>query len=195
MDSTPVPVSSSSSKMFSIASVGVFLALAVVTALLAWQNLQLKAELAADDPMRNALRPGSVIDVPAPIGPEGRPAREIGVSDPREQTLILAYSRSCPSCQQLLPYWNGLVGQVEPSLVRVLGVEFIISGYVAPGDGVEPQFDSRRIDLAKAEELNRQVPVVPATILVDYQGVVQRVWFGLLDDQDQRDICLALDIG
>jgi hypothetical protein len=181
--------------LYSIALVGVFLALAVVTALLAWQNLQLKAELATDDPMRNALRPGSVIDVPALIGPEVQPALDIGVSDPREQTLILAFTRSCPSCQELLPYWNGLVGQIEPTLVRVLGVEFGISGYVAPDDGVEPQFDSRRIELAEARELNRQVPVVPATILVDDQGVVQRVWFGLLDDQDQRDLRLALGIG
>jgi len=76
-----------------------------------------------------------------------------------------------------------------------MGLEVGNSRDAAHQDGVPAQFESHFTDFSDAADYRRQIPVVPATILVDSRGVVQRVWFGILDDQDREDLRQLLGVG
>jgi hypothetical protein len=156
--------------------VAVCAVLAVVVLLLARENAQLKqrlgsrpaAELAAGD------RLGEVRFVT-----ETGEVRRLELDGP---ALLLVFSSRCPACRAVLPIWEELYASAGPDGPSVIGLQTDAE----PTDALLT-FPVHRVDAERSPGMER-IPYVPATVLVDADGNVRRVWFGPLDPQAVREL-------
>jgi thiol-disulfide isomerase/thioredoxin len=171
------------------------LGLAVLVGALAWQNRTLKRQLAEVRAPVASLAPGER------LGPielldgqgSGKPLTFAGDAD---HTLLLFFTPTCPACRNTVPVWHQLVASLD-SRPRILGIDLAPPG--TPGASQELgseawPFPVFRVDPAHSAGLSR-IPYVPATVIVDGDGVVQRVWFGELDARGQRELVESLAAG
>ncbi|HXV78182.1 MAG TPA: hypothetical protein VD788_17865 [Candidatus Polarisedimenticolaceae bacterium] len=150
--------------------------LAIVVILLARQNAELKRELLARPAVE--LSAGDVLDEIVVVAHDGV-ERPLELTGP---TLLLVFSSRCPACAALRPYWSELPALAGPGALQIIGLETDAAGSTAlapypiyavvhdRSPGLEP------------------VPYVPATVLVDGDKTVRRVWFGPLDAEARREL-------
>jgi thiol-disulfide isomerase/thioredoxin len=163
-------------------------ALSVLVVLLAVQNLRLKKQLSQHPGggiPENALHAGerfeglSIVD----WDEQSKPL-EFGKGENR--TLVLIFSSTCGACELTFPIWEQIVGGLgESSDIRVVGVQTDAS-HDAPKDQGGLMTESLTFPVFKvdydASPIMARIPGVPATVLVDATGVVQKVWFGAPND-------------
>ncbi|HEX2837075.1 MAG TPA: hypothetical protein VHN77_03000 [Phycisphaerales bacterium] len=94
-------------------------------------------------------------------------------------SLVVLLSTQCPSCEATAPAWAQIAGKLEQEGVptRMIVVDAVGAPQDAPRwAGLTPHGvrDAERTWL-------REVPGVPAGVLVDSTGVVRRVWLRQLD--------------
>ena len=110
------------------------------------------------------------------------------------RTLLLIFSVHCPACNQTMPMWEELVREVRDTTgLRILGVQTD-----RPGEGEESElvtaalpFDVYGLDREGSPAMSR-IPYIPATIVVDTAGVVERIWFGIPSTEDLDELRDAL---
>jgi len=175
-------------KLFTVFLMVACAALAVLVLLLAMQNRRLKEQLSTlltPQMPPDALREGNVLE-PLALLDEGGNRIVLSFEGAGEQTLLLFFSPDCPACRETIPVWSALL-QSRPLEVRVAGVR--LGGEVedvpnlpftvyTPEDG--------------GKSLGGKIPFVPATILLDDGGAIERVWYGMLDEGKQSELRDAL---
>ena len=158
-------------------------ALAVMALMLALQNRRLKQELsrpATPQMPPDALKVGDTFPPLALLDEEGNP-----VSVPfggGQRTLLLFFSARCPACRQTFPVWGTLL-QDLPAGARVYGVRI---GPSAPDMPPLPFPQHTQEDGGKS--LKGKIPFVPATVLLDGSGTVERIWFGVPDEKERQEL-------
>ena len=158
--------------------------LALMVVFLAWQNLQLKEQLAAPRMPDSALAQGQ------PIGPirlldVAGAGQALTFPGDDTRTVLLFFTPDCPSCRATLPVWQQMIESLEAP-PRIIGVNLappgasqaevlVTSGFPFPVFSVE----------AEQSPGLRGISYVPATVIVDGRGTVEFVWFGELDAAQQ----------
>ena len=169
-------------------------ALAVLTLLLAWQNRSLKAELAAalGAPPPGALKSGDTL---SPFDVMDATGNKTHVAfDGRGKTLLLVFSSTCGACRQTIPVWNRLLAEGVPSAVRIVGIQTDFPR--TPGSGEPLAIPDLKFKVFGTAEtsgaLSSKFPAIPAAALVDDNGLVKSVWFGVPSDQQVSELRRAL---
>ena len=171
------------------------IALTVLVFLLARQNRALKAQMSAlmtqsaqNDP--NALRAGDLVSSFEAVAPTGETMRVgFGAGEPR--TLLLVFSPDCPACQRTKPVWNRVLAEPVPASVRIVGLRAAAS---PPPDASVPE-EQTAFPVYSLLGPIEKVRFVPATVLLDGEGVVQQVWFGELGEDQEAELRAALHAG
>jgi hypothetical protein len=195
MSGSESPQRSSSFNVFLMVACAV---LSVLVILLAVQNLRLKRELSEQmaGPAKDALRKGERLGSLSLVGGNGEAGPlEFGQGEGR--TLLLIFSVHCPACEQTFPIWEELVGELhgQPGL-RMIGVQTDLPGENEAPSGTLPPvfpFGIFGVDYEASEAMAR-IPYIPATVVLDSEGVVEAVWFGVPDDDQLEDIRDTLGI-
>jgi peroxiredoxin len=175
--------------------------LAVLVVALSWQNCGLKhdveelgnqlAELEPGGPER--LQAGETLGALSLASQDGG-NRELVFGDGEERTLLLIFSVHCPACNETMPMWEELVREVRdtPGL-RILAVQTD-----RPGEGEESElvtvalpFEVYGLDREGSPGMSL-IPYIPATIVVDTAGMVERIWFGIPSAEDLDELRDAL---
>lgn len=171
--------------------------LCVLVVLLAIQNLRLKKQLSAPAALpESALQSGESLGALS-LTDEAGETRPLEFGQGEARTLLLVFSVQCGACEKTLPVWEEMVrnlGQV-PGL-RIVGVQTDPSS----GPGADPgtlltpsvPFTVYRVDYQASADAMAQIPAIPATIVLDPHGVVEKVWFGILGDAQVDEVRTAL---
>ena len=168
-------------RAFSIFLMVACAALAVLVLLLAQQNRRLKSQLSTmltPQMPPEALKEGDVLP-PLALLDDGGNRIVLDFEGLGERTLLLFFSPDCPACRETMPVWSALLRERSPR-VRVSGIRL--------GAGME---DSPNLPFAVytpedgGNSLAGKIPFVPATALLDDGGAVERVWYGMLDEEKQ----------
>jgi len=189
--------SSQRSGSFSIFLMAACAVLSVLVILLAVQNLRLKRELSEQiaSPAKDALQQGETLAALTLIGEDGESGLlEFGQGE--ERTLLLIFSVHCPACEQTFPIWEELVAELRqtPGL-RIVGIQTDLASEDEsyPSGTLPPAFPFGifGVDYEASEAMGR-IPFIPATIVLDTEGVVEEVWFGVPEDDRIDEIRDAL---
>lgn len=171
--------------------------LSVLVVLLAVQNMRLKRELSEQyaGPMKDALQKGERLPNLTLVGENGA-AGPLEFGQGEERTLLLVFSVRCPACEQTFPIWEELVQQVHgtPGL-RMVGVQTDLAGEAEshPSGTLPPAFPFGIFGVDyEASEAMSKIPYIPATIILDKEGVVEEVWFGVPEGDQLEEIREAL---
>lgn len=173
-----------SDKSFNLFISSACVALAVLTLFLAWQNKNLKQELAelrAPQVPPEALKAGDEMTPLAVLDESGKSVTlEFGAE--ARKTLLLIYSPDCPACAMTLPIWRELLAE-PPASARVIGMRM----GAAPDGGPTLPFPVYTPDAGNTG-LTDKIPYVPTTLLVDEAGLVERIWFGVPEEEAQQEL-------
>ena len=159
------------------------IALAVLVIVLARQNRQLKMGMGAVSAPQmppDALKTGDRVEPFVLVGEAGRKDRlEFTPNGPK--TLLLVFSSHCPACEKTLPVWGEFLASAKPSGFRTIGIETDRPGDAPDVSGIVPAAMGFPIFSVENPEppVMRKLPYIPATVLLDGNGLVVRVWFGI----------------
>lgn len=164
------------------------IALTVLVFLLARQNRQLKALLAAPPGLPAGVEALAAGDVVAPFDANAQPSGEathVAFGHGVPNTLLLVFSPDCPACIETMPAWNRVLVDPLPGAVRVLGLK--------TGPGMHEGAAAPAFPVLELTGPFDKVPFVPATVLVNGAGTVQQVWFGALNSTQEAELREALE--
>jgi len=173
-----------SDKTFTLFISSACVALAVLTLFLVWQNRNLKdelAELRAPQIPPEALQQGDALIAMNVLDESGNGVT-LNLRTGGDKTLLLIFSPDCPACAMTLPIWSELFEE-PPAAARVVGLRL---GAALEGDPVLP-FPVYLPDEA-GSGLAGKIPFVPTTLLLDGYGVVEQVWYGVLEEEQQEEL-------
>lgn len=154
--------------------------------MLVQQNRDLKAHAKRVDQLIE-LNPGTRLPAIEGSNAEGNKIR-VGYERETRRTLLLVYSPQCGSCTENMPVWHTLLRRADRDSVRIVGLSILASGAIDY---------ARKHDLNGIETLTEISPKVrtayrlnltPQTILISPDGVVEKVWSGVLGDEEREEI-------
>jgi peroxiredoxin len=169
-------------------------ALAVLTLLLAWQNRDLKAQLATalGAPPVGGLKAGDTL-VPFDVVSATGETTHVTFEGQR-QTLLLVFSSTCGACRETIPVWNRLFADGVSSKVQVVGIQIDLQHDASTGSTLAipdlrfPVFSAANPAGAPMSKF----PAIPAAALVDAKGAVKSVWFGVPTDAQVSELRSAI---
>lgn len=176
-------------KSFNLFISSACVALAVLTLFLAWQNRKLKdelAELRAPQIPPEALRQGDEMAEMNVLDESGNGVA-LDLRAGNNKTLLLIFSPECPACARTIPIWSELFEQ-PPAGARVVGLRL----GAAPEGAPTLPFPVYAPDEA-GSGLAGRIPFVPATLLINGDGVVEQVWYGVLEEEQQEALLQSID--
>jgi len=104
------------------------------------------------------------------------------------KTILFWFSSTCPSCEHNLEFWKEIYRKHESEKLTVLGVTHSGEGKIEEfvqkfqvGFPVLVVSDFSILDQYKVE-------VIPQTMLIDTDGIVQKVWPGPLSENYKQEI-------
>ena len=165
--------------------------MAVLVMLLAMQNRRLKEQvdtLLTPQLPPESLQEGSVLEPLALLDNEGnRVLIDFEGGDGQTRTLLMFFSPDCPACRQTLPVWSAVLQDRNPS-IRIAGIRlgpemndvpYLSFTVYAPEDG--------------GKSLAGKIAFVPATMILDAGGTIERLWYGALEEDTQAELAAILD--
>ena len=166
------------------------LVLSGLVVVLAWQNWNMKRQLAsashAPELPPDALKAGDHLEAFDVVDPAGTPVR-IEFGDAAPKTLLLVFSSTCPACKSNMPTWNDLLTQPLPAGWRVVAIQTDDGAHATP-----LPFTVYGRNREHPAPLDR-VPFIPATVVVAPTGEVLSSHFGVLSADDRA--ALEHDLG
>ena len=154
--------------------------------LLVKQNKELKAYAQTGE--RNlALKPGTQLPPIEGHGPDGNRMRFDFASD-RRKTLVMVFSPNCSACRENMPNWQAIIGRVDQQAYRLVGISLAAKG---TREYVE---ENQLRDMSIVAEIDAKTRVAynlllsPQLILIDANGNTEKVWSGVLDSDDKREV-------
>ena len=183
-DETTKQKSGRGEKFFSIFLMVACAALAVLVVLLAQQNRRLKTQLSTlltPQMPPEALKEGDILE-PLALLDDGGNRVGINFDGLADRTLLLFFSPDCPACREAIPGWSALRNEYR-STARVTGIRL--------GAGIE---DAPNLPFAVytpedgGQSLAGKIPFVPATVVLDETGTIERVWYGMLDEEKRGEL-------
>lgn len=176
------------------------LALAVVVVMLVRstgrlraENAALAAELAsAQDKLKqiltkDALAPGEPLPPLTLLGIDGTRAERRFDSGHRSTAVFVA-SLACDACEATGAHWATIIDELPESWDAIV---VYLDGPPSPNDPLAfLPADRFGAPEARVTAL-RRIPLVPTTMLVGPDGIVDRVWFGPLTEEAAHEVIMA----
>jgi peroxiredoxin len=163
-----------------------------VNVLLVQQNKKLKV-LARKPDRALEIKPGTAVPPLEGLDSNGNRHRINDRPDSRK-TVLLVLSPRCHACEENMPNLEAIINRLDRQSFQVAAVS------LQPGDfneypnrrGINQIPILTRIDPKYRVAYN--LALTPQVILIDADGKVEKVWTGLLQEEDKREVELALDV-
>jgi hypothetical protein len=165
----------------SLATLAVNLRLYRVNAQLARQlDTQLQAERLANSP-----QPGWVMPLFKATRLDGRDGT-INFQFSAPKVAVLVFNPNCPPCDQNWVFWNKLLANPDINQQILLITE---ANSISPEYRQQHHLLAHHVRIAVDPAIIREMRLgaVPQTVYLE-GGTVRRIWFGLLSDDDVREI-------
>lgn len=149
------------------------------------QNKTLKTRISQPPP---ALEAPAGTQVPDLNGMDVRGNRfSINYGNDPRKVLVFVFSPACGFCSDNWPKWSRLFPELDHNLVRPVGIDVSSS---ATADYISQQFGSVPVatQIDPKDVVDYHLHLTPQTILIDPKGKVEKVWSGVLDDSDVKEI-------
>lgn len=158
------------------------------------RSLQHAASEAVESAGAAGLTIGERLTTLTPMGfaPSTDAANPLDFADGRPATLLVLVGGACETCTLTLPYFNTLRSMWADAGIEFVGVELDATDPAQLHHTAHAQFPMVCVEHGEKTWL-RRVPLVPAAVLVDNQGVVRRTWFGVLSARQQEELAAALE--
>jgi len=170
--------------------VGVVLLL--VNVLLAQQNKKLR--FLASRPDRSLeVRAGTVLPSLEGVDDDGN-RQSINYGQDARKTVLLIFSPNCRACGDNLPNWEAIINGIDRRSFRLFAISLQSQGF--------KEYESRHringiVILTEIDAKYRvayNLVLTPQIILIGSDGKVERVWTGVLQQEDKRDVERALNV-
>lgn len=156
-------------------------------------NAALAAELAsAQDKLKqiltkDALAPGEALPPLTLLGLDGARV-ERRFDGGQRSTAVFVASLACDACEATGAHWATIIDELpEPWDAIVV----YLDGPPTPTDPLA-HLPADRFGAPEARVTAlRRIPLVPATILVGADGVIERIWFGPLTEEDAHEVIMS----
>jgi hypothetical protein len=166
-------------------------ALTVALAIVVRQNGRLRAELvtlAASKARASGLEEGRAL-APFTLRDAGGRAVHVDFGGEFLGTVLLIHASSCEACQNSRAHWKSAIEEAARPDVRVLCIQTdVVEGAPLALEGLPA---SLAVPLPPVGWL-ATVPVVPATLVTDERGVLQRAWYGELDARTAEELASTI---
>ena len=153
------------------------------------QNKELKDTLSATTLVAQVkpLQPGERVERFTVTTFEGS-TREITYTDPTRKYLFFVLSTTCPHCANTLPTWKSIAQTYQDSF-DVIGIS------LHNIDETRKYFEAKDVGFYLASVANDtsfsrkyKISGVPETMLIDGNGIVEKVWIGKLTREQTSEI-------
>ena len=173
-------------QLWSIILVVLVLAMGVEILLLVQENRELRLALKVPREPLKVLNPKEKVPPLTGIDLTGK---EVKVEYPSsKKTVLLWFSSDCSSCEDNLEFWRQIYQKRNSEMLRFFGVT------TSEVDKTEEfvkkfQLEFPVLVLSDFSLLEKyRVEVIPQTMLIDSNGVVQKVWPGTLSENHKKEI-------
>jgi peroxiredoxin len=161
-------------------------ALAVMNVMLLKQNRDAKAAIskASSSPV---LSPGRSVP---PLHGKTAAGDDMTISYgvDKRKTVLLVFSPGCGFCAENMPSWKRIVSSIDSNAFRMVAVSIVKDGaaqYLKSNDLLNiPSIT----DLDPGARVRYGMNITPETILIGSDGNVEKVWAGLIQDDDKQEI-------
>jgi thiol-disulfide isomerase/thioredoxin len=174
-------------------------ALCVLVVRLSGQNRQLRGEIERLNQAlgNNGLPIGEILPELSSFGPSPGPIKDAPASalrfdDGRVATVLFVFSGTCGNCDAAVPQLTAMASSHRRAGLEFVGVQ---SDAMTPGEltHTSANFPIRGVPGA-AQSWLRRVPLVPAILIVDHEGVLRAAWYGAMNERQQRQFRDELDV-
>ncbi|MFH0931823.1 MAG: TlpA disulfide reductase family protein [Candidatus Zixiibacteriota bacterium] len=177
-------------QIWSIVLIVIIMVMGVEIFLLVQENRKLREALSRPRGPFKVLGPAD--KVPSLIGVNLK-GEEFKVEYPSSaKTVLLWFSPACPSCEENLAFWKEIYQRHNSEKLRFVGVTQAEKSKVEEFiKRFQLEFPVLMVsDLSLVDQY--KVEVIPQTMLIDTNGVVQKVWPGPLPDNYRKEIEVML---
>ena len=126
------------------------------------------------------MKDGEIVD-PLVLPSVGGEVMEVAYENPELDTLLLIFSPDCPACQANMDNWKLLEQGHDSNCTRLFYIstadEETTRRFAEDHDLLGPVLIAGQDDL-----VGYKVTHIPMTVIVGPDGVVQRVWVGVMPD-------------
>ena len=139
------------------------------------QNLQEQLARAIED--AQTIQPG-VAFKPFTVVDQSGVSTWIEFGEGQPETLLLAFSTECAACEEVFPLWNEVVPVNIADVLRVIPIHLGPQDALPKGESYAlpvPAFSVSAADLEHFHKITR----IPATLLLNEEGVVEHAWSGI----------------
>lgn len=110
------------------------------------------------------------------------------------KTVLLVLSPRCHACEENMPNWEAIINGLDRRSFRLAAVSLQSEGFkeYAIRHGINQVPVLTKIDPKYRVTYN--LALTPQTILITADGKVEKVWTGVLREEDKQDVELALNV-
>lgn len=108
--------------------------------------------------------------------------------------LVLVFSPRCRFCTENMPVWQAIAQGLDRKSYRIVAVSILT-------EGVKEYISQHELSdvpvIAEVDPKSRvsyEMTVTPQTILIDYDGKVERVWTGFIQADERNEIERTLNL-
>jgi peroxiredoxin len=173
-------------QLWSIILIIIVVVMGIEILLLVQENQKLRRALSHPRGPFKVLGPGDKVHSLFGINLDGK---EFKVDYPsKERTMLLWFSPTCPSCEENLEFWKEIYRNYRSENLRFIGVTNFGQDKTSEFAKVN-QLEFPILIVSNLSLMEQyKVEVIPQTILIDTNGIVQKVWPGPLTDEYKKEI-------
>jgi peroxiredoxin len=157
------------------------------------QNKNLKRTLTAAANNTGLLNVGNLIPPLSGLDMDGNEFTVDYRQDSRK-AVLLVFSPRCGFCTMNMPNWKAIIQGIDRNAYRLVAVS-------VESDGVKEYLDQNGFsNIPVMAEINPGTKVAyginatPQTVLIDSLGRVEKVWIGVIESEDWRDVEQSLTL-
>lgn len=110
------------------------------------------------------------------------------------KTLLLSFAPGCDVCEENMPNWKSLMRDVNRQAIRMVVISIRPEG--AKEYVIRHDFNSLPVLVEIDPEAKAVYDLVraPETVLINPDGIVERIWTGVLYEEQQKEIKQLLEV-
>ncbi len=173
-------------QLWSVVLIALIVVMGVEILLLVRENQKLRSALSHPENPFKTLDPGEKVPSLFGINLDGI---DFKIEYPsKERTILVWFSPACPACEENLEFWKETYHNYSSENLRFIGVTDF--GKDKTAEFVQRnQLEFPILIVSNLSLLDHyKVEVIPQIILIDTNGIVQKVWAGSLTGKNKKEI-------
>jgi peroxiredoxin len=166
--------------------------LLLVNVLLAQQNKKLRV-LASRPDRTLEVRAGTVLPTLEGVGSHGN-RHSISYGQDARKTVLLVFSPRCRACGENLLNWDAIINGIDRRSFRLFAISLQSKGFNEYADRYRVNDLTILTEVDPKYRVAYNLALTPQTILIGVDGKVERVWTGLFQKEDKKEIEQALNV-